>query len=160
MEKMKTVAFTGHRTFAGITEAELSRRLDEAIFECYNQGYRHFISGMAMGFDMLAAEAVIRLRATHGDVRLEAAIPFPGQPERFSPADKRRYTDLLNAVDSRIVLSEYYHSGCFHRRNDYLIDNASKMIACYDGKPSGGTYYTYTQALRKGLSVVNLLERK
>ena len=160
MNKSKTVAFTGHRSVTGISREELSRRLDEAIMECYNQGYRRFITGMAMGFDMLAAEAVVRLRAAHPDIHLEAAIPFPGQPERFSYEDKRRYAHLLRAADSQQMLSSFYHSGCFHRRNDYMIDNASKLIACWDGKPSGGTYYTYTEAQRRGLSMVNLLEQK
>ncbi len=158
MERSKTVAFTGHRSVEGIGEAELSRRLDEAIMECYNQGYRMFITGMAVGFDMLAAEAVLRLRATHRDIHLEAAIPFPGQPERFGFVDKQRYAYLLKNADSQTTLSGYYHSGCFHRRNDYMINNASMMIACWDGKPSGGTHYTYTRALQQGLSVVNLLE--
>ncbi len=160
MGKSKTLAFTGHRTVDGISETELSRRLDNAVLECYNRGYRKFITGMAMGFDMLAAEAVIRLRAIHPDAHLEAAIPFHGQPERFSFEDKRRYAHLLSVADSRTTLSGFYHSGCFHRRNDYMIENASMMIACWDGKPSGGTYYTYTEALRRGLSVVNLLKQK
>ena len=113
-----------------------------------------------MGFDMLAAEAVIRLQNKEADVFLEAAIPFPGQPERFSREDKMRYANLLNSADSQVTVSGFYHSGCFHRRNDYMIDNASKLIACWDGKPSGGTYYTCTEAQRRGLSMVNLLEQK
>ena len=160
MERSKTVAFTGHRTIDGITEAEMSRRLDKAVIESYRQGYRRFITGMAVGFDMLAAEAVVRLRAVHPDIHLEAAIPFPGQPERFGFGDRQRYVHLLSVADSRTTISGYYHSGCFHRRNDYMINNASKLIACFNGKPSGGTYYTYTEALHRGLSVVNLLERE
>ncbi len=136
----------------------MSRRLDEAILECYNKGYRKFITGMAMGFDMLAAEAVVKFRATHWDVELEAAIPFPGQPERFSREDKMRYANLLNSADTQTIVSGFYHSGCFHRRNDYMINNASMMIAYWDGKPSGGTYYTYSVAQRRGLTMVNLME--
>ncbi len=159
MDKSQTVAFTGHRSVTGISLAELSHRLDKAIMDCYDRGYRRFITGMAIGFDMLAAEAVVRLRASRPDVHLMAAIPFPGQPARFSLEDRQRYIRLLEAADSQKMISAFYHSRCFHRRNDYMIDNASMLIALWDGKPSGGTYYTYTEALRRGLSVVNLFEQ-
>ncbi len=159
MEKSKTVAFTGHRSVTGISRGELSHRLDKTLVGCYDRGYRRFITGMAIGFDMLAAEAVLRLRASRPDVHLMAAIPFPGQPARFSLEDGQRYIRLLEAADSRKMVSAFYHSGCFHRRNDYMIDQASMLIALWDGKPSGGTYYTCSEALRRGLSVVNLFEQ-
>lgn len=38
----------------------------------YSLGYRYFLSGMAEGFDLLAAQAVTALKAEYTDIRLIA----------------------------------------------------------------------------------------
>jgi uncharacterized phage-like protein YoqJ len=37
------------------------------------------------------------------------------------------------------------------RRNRYMVDHSSRIIALYDGVPKGGTAQTLAYALRKGL---------
>ena len=49
------VAFTGHRTYCGEAAAALQR----AVETLYAEGCRTFLSGMAAGFDMAAAETVL-----------------------------------------------------------------------------------------------------
>lgn len=53
-----TVAFTGHRTYRG----EAGDALRRAVVRLYGRGFRTFLSGMAVGFDLAAAEAVLELR--------------------------------------------------------------------------------------------------
>lgn len=53
-----TVAFTGHRTYCG----EASAALAAAIRGLHAHGFRTFLCGMAVGFDLAAAEAVLELR--------------------------------------------------------------------------------------------------
>ena len=67
------MAFTGHRTYRGETGDALSRTLEELCA----RGFRTFLSGMAVGFDLAAAEAVLALRercpeagAAHGRARM------------------------------------------------------------------------------------------
>ena len=81
-----TVAFTGHRTYCG----EASAALAAAIRGLHAHGFRTFLCGMAVGFDLAAAEAVLELRERVPGVRLVAAVPFRGQEMRFSPADRPR----------------------------------------------------------------------
>ena len=81
-----SVAFTGHRTYRGAAADALRR----TVGELYARGFRNFLSGMAVGFDLAAAEAVLELRERVPGVRLVAAVPFRGQEMRFSPADKPR----------------------------------------------------------------------
>ena len=50
-----TVAFTGHRTYCG----EASAALAAAIRGLHAHGFRTFLCGMAVGFDLAAAEAVL-----------------------------------------------------------------------------------------------------
>ena len=49
-----TVAFTGHRTYCG----EAAAALAAAIRGLHAHGFRTFLCGMAVGFDLAAAEAL------------------------------------------------------------------------------------------------------
>ena len=152
----KTIAFTGHRDFR-MDEQELTEKLTKAIREEYRNGFRVFITGMAQGFDLLAAEAVIELKKMHDNILLVCAIPFRGQENRYSPQDKQRYFMVLNAADEAEYLSEGYYDGCFLRRNDYMLENSSALIAHFDDSKKSGTGYTIRRAQRAGKQVVNLI---
>ena len=52
-------------------------------------------------------------------------------------------------------MSERYVPGCMQRRNRYLVDHASLLIAAYDGS-SGGTRNTIQYAISRGLDIVDL----
>ena len=78
-DRTRTVSFTGHRTYCGEADAALA----ETLRQLYAEGYRVFISGMAVGFDLAAAEAVLALREAYPEVRLVCAVPFEGQGRRF-----------------------------------------------------------------------------
>ena len=160
-----TCAFTGHRPGTlpwGDNETHpdcvaLKARLDEAVETAYDEGYRHFICGMARGADFFFCESVLRLRAQHAEVRLEAAVPFPGQSDRWSRADRERYRALLLACDIETLIQQNYTPTCMHRRNQYMVDHASRIIAVYNGDPKGsGTLGTLNYALTQGLKVVLL----
>ena len=100
-----SVAFTGHRTYRGAAADALRR----TVGELYARGFRTFLSGMAVGFDLAAAEAVLELRERAPGVRLVAAVPFRGQEMRFSPADRERFRRVLAEADSVEVLAPAYH---------------------------------------------------
>ena len=146
-----SVAFSGHRTYCGEASDALRRTL-EAL---YDRGFRTFLSGMAVGFDLAAAEAVLELGQRREGVRLVAAVPFHGQESRFSLGDRERFRRVLAAADGSVVLSPVYHRGCYAVRNNFLTDNARVLVAWYDGM-SGGTHYTVRRALGRGLEFVNL----
>ena len=138
------VAFTGHRTYRGEACEVLFRALEELCV----RGFRTFLSGMAVGFDLAAAEAVLALRERCPEVRLVAAVPFPGQARHFPHKERARYERVLAAADETEVLAPAYHRGCYARRNDFLVDHAQILVAWYDGSP-GGTRYTVGRALTR-----------
>ena len=160
-QKENTCCFTGHRPMKlpwGANEsdprclelkAEIAARLEGA----YQQGYRKFICGMAIGCDMYFAEAVLALRECYGDVCLEAAIPCGAQPERWHKKERLRYNELIDRADEVNVLQVAYTPDCMMKRNKYMVDNSSMLIACFDGRP-GGTMSTILYAQRSGLSVL------
>ena len=57
-DRLTTVAFTGHRTYGG----QAATALRATVGELYARGFRTFLCGMAMGFDLAAAEAVLACR--------------------------------------------------------------------------------------------------
>lgn len=150
-DRLHTVAFTGHRHYRD----EASEALRQTLHGLYDEGMRTFLCGMAVGFDLAAAEAVVALRTEHPDVRLVAVLPFADQHIRFSAAEQARHACLTAAADERVVLSTDYTHGCFRLRNDFLVAHAACFVAWYDGR-AGGTRYTFRQAVRRGLRVVNL----
>lgn len=146
-----SVAFTGHRTYAGRADGALRRFVGE-LYAC---GFRAFLSGMAVGFDLAAAEAVLDCRTTAPGLRLIAVVPFEGQAARFSAEDRARFERVAAAADETIVLSHVYHRGVYTVRNDFLVDHAARLVAWFDGSP-GGTLYTLRRALRLGKRIDNL----
>ena len=136
-DREHSCCFTGHRPQKlpwGMNEKNprctaLKEELDARLTAIYELGYRHFVCGMAIGCDMYFAEAVLKLKAQHGDVVLEAAIPFGDQ------------------------LQYGYTPDCMMRRNRYMVDRASLLLACYDGRP-GGTMNTILYAERSGVKVI------
>ena len=104
----RSVAFTGHRTYDGTAAESLSA----AVERLYGRGFRTFLSGMAVGFDLAAAEAVLTLRAAHPDVRLVAVVPFRGPDERFPPADRVRFPPAVPAADAAGVRAGGSRRGC------------------------------------------------
>ncbi|MGN0006826.1 MAG: SLOG family protein [Alistipes sp.] len=146
-----TAAFTGHRTYSG----EANERLCDAVRSLYADGYRTFLSGMAVGFDMAAAESIITLRNELPDVRLVCVVPFEGHCERFPAAERERYERIVERADCTLTLSPHHTADVYFRRNDFLVDNSSAVIAYFSGA-KGGTAYTVHRALRKSSPVLNI----
>lgn len=162
--KKHTVAFTGHRNYNNNSDdlrlfsdpRSLEQRLREAIIEAVECGYNTFLTGMADGFDLLAGEVVLQLKAMHyPNISLVGVVPFRAQAAGFSEANRVIYDRVLNGCDMAIVLKESYAPLCYFARNDYLVDHSSLLIAYYNGK-KGGTAYTVKRALKNGLKINNL----
>lgn len=150
-DRLTSVSFSGHRTYGGAA-ADI---LLQTIETLYDRGFRTFLCGMAVGFDLAAGEALVACRERMPGPRLVAVVPFEGQQRYFPAADRARYERVLSAADQTVVLAPAYHRGCYAVRNNYLVDNSSFLVAWYDGSP-GGTEYTVRRARRRGLDVLNL----
>ncbi len=154
-QRQVTVCFTGHRQLEDHEAETISARLDLLLPKLYLQGYRRFLCGGALGFDTLAAEAVMRLQAIYPDVMLVMAIPCATQAMRWNKMDTRRYEQILYAADETHVLSPAYYNGCMMVRNRFMVDR-SALCVCYLDKMKGGTMSTVAYAVQEKLSVLNL----
>ena len=133
----------------------LKVRIAAALEAAWGKGYRHFICGMAQGCDFYFCEAALTLRNAHPGVTVEAAIPCEEQAARWSERDRDRYFGLIQACDYETMVQHHYDKGCMLRRNRYMVDRSSMLIAAYDGM-LGGTMYTMSYAMKKGLEIVTL----
>ena len=97
-------------------------------------------------------QAVLSLREARGDVSLEAAVPCPTQADGWPEEDRARWRRLLEACDLETMVQDHYTPGCMLRRNRYMVDRSSLLIAAFDGS-KGGTLYTITYAMKRGIEV-------
>lgn len=152
-----TVALAGHRTIRTSIDQTFQKTLD-AILKLNSQGYSTFISSMAKGFDMLAAEAVLQARLAHPEIRLIAVIPFAGDP-RFTAQELERYHKIVEQADQNITLFSRYEKGVHLHCKDFMIQNADQFLCYYSGKPSE-TMYTIYHARRNRCRIINIFETK
>jgi uncharacterized phage-like protein YoqJ len=146
------VSFTGHRQ----APYTLRQPLERVIELLFHKGYTTFLSGMALGFDMLAAEAVLRAKNNHPEIKLIAVLPFPQQSEKFSPSSKSRYQSILQQADNVVITSnEYTNAGVYHIRNKYLVEHCSVIVSYYNNTP-GGTQKTIEMGRKIGLPIISI----
>ena len=76
--RLHRCCFTGHRPFKlNMPERKVEKALEKEIKQAIDDGFTTFITGMAPGVDIIAAEIVLRLRKKH-DIKLICASPFEG----------------------------------------------------------------------------------
>ena len=151
----KTLCFTGHRIIAGAHYAAVCDSLEREIDKYISKGYTHFISGGAMGFDLVCGETIVLLKEKFPDIKLIMVLPFVNQAKRFPIDWKQRYDFVLSAADEVDYYHEKYVKNCFIARNARMVAYSSMMITYYNGKP-GGTANTIAMAQRDRLAIVNL----
>lgn len=163
---MKTCTFTGNRPNKlpwGYDETD-SRCLSavvaiaDEVFRASKEGFGTFVCGMAMGADMLFAEAVLAAKKVY-DVRLECAVPYELQSARWDEESKKRYAAVLARADVVTVLSDRFTPWCMHARNRYMVDKSDRLIAL-NYADSGGAKYTMDYAKSKGVEIIDLVRKK
>ena len=150
--------FTGHRSIPQSRLSSLRVTLTETVTRLAEKGYVYFITGGALGFDTLAAEAVLHLKqTTHPHLQLLLAIPCEGQERSWPKADQETYRRIRAAADRERVLSTHYFNGCMQMRNRYMVDHASVCV-CYLTEDAGGTAGTVRYADKQGIAIHNLAD--
>ena len=152
---MKSCSFTGHRKIDPRHINALSDLLIRGISYVYDEGVRDFYIGGAIGFDTMAAKAVVLFRMTHPDVRMHLVLPCLDQASRWSDRQREMYDYLLSVADTVEYIADSYYDGCMRDRNKRLVDLADCLIA-YVGRNDGGSAQTKRFAERGGKTIYNL----
>ncbi|MBD5099789.1 MAG: DUF1273 domain-containing protein [Clostridiales bacterium] len=162
IEKERAVCFTGHRS------QKLPWRFNEEDPRCkqmkvtlrtelekvIERGYRTFLCGMALGFDMICAETILALKKKYSGIKIIGALPCKTQDKMWQYKDRERYRGLLKQLDGiRCKFDTYIGPECMLERNRFMVNNSSLMIALFNGL-YGGTKSTIDYARNQGLEII------
>lgn len=127
------VAFTGHRPEDCRSEEDVRSRFRSTLQET---NPNTVITGMAAGVDLWAADEARLL-----GIEIWAARPWSTHRPRH--ADLLLYTTILDAASKVVVVTktdEYPGPWVYHKRNEWMVDNATHVLAYWSGKKVGGTF--------------------
>lgn len=145
----KCCCVTGHREIPPEKLRDVERELRREVREAVGEGYTRFYSGFARGVDLMFAQIVAEEKELHPKLTLEAAIPYAG---RLKTKDAL-FQKLIRVCGKVTVACEQYEPSCYLQRNRYMVDHSQRVIAVYDGRRQGGTWYTMEYAQRTGREV-------
>lgn len=149
----KTCCFTGHRPERlRLPESKVIPWLESEIKKAVSEGYTTFISGMQRGVDLWAAEIILKLRDEGANIKLVAAAAFRGMESQWDHSWRKRYKKVLQEADEAVYVSGIPGRAAFFKRNRYMVDRSSLVIAVYSGG-GGGTKETIRYAEEKGIEV-------
>lgn len=159
---MKTCAFTGHRpqnllwqfNEADTNCLKLKQILNQQISQLAKNGFTDFLSGMALGSDTWAAEAVLNLRKKKPALKLHCILPCKTQAEKWPVSEQERYQKILAQADSIFFTSRTYHPNCMLERNRFMVEKAHLLLAVYNGQPHSGTAAAVRHAQKLGCDII------
>ena len=161
---MRSVAFTGYRPqklpFGNDLDHPAAIRLRANLTAEYEKlikrGFRQFLTGGALGSDMMAAEVILELKEKyHRKVNIShwLCMPCRGYTAKWSDADRERLRAIAQKSHAFFVSDTDYFKGCMQVRNRHMVDTSRVVLAVYDGQ-SGGTHNTVEYARAKGKKVI------
>lgn len=125
---MESCAFTGHRPKSFPWKYDetapgcilLKEALTAQIKAQVSSGVTDFLSGMALGVDLWAAQAVLELKQRNPAIRLHCILPCEGQESKWPAPAQEEYRSILNQADEVVYVSRTYTSECMAKRKHHL----------------------------------------
>ena len=146
--------FTGHRPEKlKIPEQQLAVLLEAEIRKAIADAFTTYITGMAKGTDLVAAEIVLRLREQDDRLKLICALPHPGFGLHWGGGWTERFQRVLAAADLTRCICPRFSYASYQARNEWMVRHSSLVIGVFNGKP-GGTKNTLDYAKRIGVPCV------
>ena len=157
-----TCAFTGHRpkSFPWKYDGSapgcvlLKEVLAAQIKALADRGVTDFLSGMAQGVDLWCSEIVLDLKKKNPALRLHCILPCKGQESKWTASAQERYHAILAQANGIVYVGQEYSKDCMLKRNRYLVDHSSFLLAVYNGTRRSGTGATVRYALKQGREVI------
>ncbi len=157
-DKSKTVCFSGHRQEklpdnGNLRSTKMKAILSMLYYEIYQSiedGYETFIAGGSRGIDLMAAELVYQFIHQGKKIRLVTAMPHPDFGNNFKGDDLFMRGNALIESELVINVSDKCHEGCYSKRNKFMVDHSSRLIAVVSDWQSG-TGQTIRYAQQSGI---------
>lgn len=153
----KNCIFTGHRALEPEHLSRMPQLLDRAVRTLFRHGCTDFYCGGADGFDLLAAQAVLRIRQEQPTLRLHLILPYAGHLQKQRISLKAQYRPIVEQADETVSVCGSYRKNCYLLRDQAMAEIADYCI-CYLLRQDSGTGYTVRACLKRDVTVVNLAE--
>lgn len=152
-KRSKRACFTGHRPEKlKVEENAVHTVLSNAIDEAIADGFQTFITGMARGVDIWAAEIVLDRQVKNPWIHLICAIPHPDFEKKWAPDWQKRYHAILAQADYLKTVCKGFSMESYQIRNEWMVDKSARIIAIYNGT-RGGTAHTIAYGERQGVEI-------
>lgn len=153
--KKDACCFTGHRIIARDNILKIQKEISKQIEFLIEKNVSKFLCGGAIGFDMISAFEVLKLKEKYPHIQLHLIVPFKGHYNRWVPKDKFKYKQLADQCNKEIYVSETPDIGSIFLRNRALVDSSNYCIAYYDkNRYKGGTKYTINYAIKNHVELI------
>lgn len=150
-----TCCFTGHQDIPLCDEQKIITRVRYLLQPLMDQGVIYFGVGGAVGFDMIVAEYLLRLRDQYRkNIKIISVLPFPDWRNGWPEELRHRQDEIMRRSDKVTFVSSEYSKGVYLLRDRKLVDGSAYCIS-YCHRRTGGTAYTVRYAMKKGLTVYN-----
>lgn len=169
------ICFTGRRKIKGSIDfinneswKQVTENIYDYLFELMdskpNEEF-HFISGGALGTDLLAFVTIEIIKEMHPQFKIinELAVPFKGYEEKWSDDWKLKLSTILTKANKVTLVSEiekYKSNNAFqqlNKRNEYMIDESDLVIAVWDSIEKGGTWNAIRYARKHNKEIKYIL---
>jgi len=160
--KRLSCAFTGHRpkklpwrydeTSEGCVQ--LKEVLASQIAKLIESGVTDFLSGMALGVDIICAELVLAQRAKNPALKIHCILPCVEQDVKWPDSERERYRSILEQADSIVYVTRDYKKDCMLERDRFLVEWSDCLLAVYNGEQRGGTAATVRYAKKAGREII------
>lgn len=140
------VAFTGHRPGRLQSDAPTKMLNFMTGMKEFHPDFR-VISGMAQGWDTLAAKTAVYL-----SVPFIAAVPWFGHSSNWPQDHREQYLRLLDEAEAVEVICDVqqFKPWVYQKRDEWMVDNSDLLCSAWDGQREGGTWNTIKYAIKQG----------
>ena len=98
----------------------------------YEQRFRQFWVGGALGVELWAGEILLRMKEQpeYSEIQLLNALPFEGHDAGWEERNRRRMSFLIRHSAETIVVGnkETPPAASYRRRNEYMVDRADQKV--------------------------------
>lgn len=147
------IGITGHRQITHDKE-KIKRVLKEIVL---TNNCKRIISGMALGFDTIAAEVALELQ-----IPLVAALPFVEQAALWPEEDKEKYLSILEKTERIYIQPENPNGNKFNAgyfgRNRWIVSQSEMLVAYMINDVDGGTAHAWKEAGKKKIPRINVVD--
>lgn len=153
---MQTACFLGSTHLDPGQLQTAATRTRYILRDLLNSGVKYFGVGVTPGYDMLAAEMLIRLKNSRSGKRilLISVLPYPGWNEGWSSAEQAEARRILMKSKKVVYLAQQPEEGLLAARDRHLLDGSGHCV-CFCNQSTGHTADTLRYAIARKVQVHN-----